>query len=349
MNHFRTLGKSGLRVSPLSLGAMTFGWPSSRETSRELFIKYREAGGNLIDTADLYSNGQSESWIGEFMEEFNCRDEMVILTKFSFNSKQGDPNAGGNGRKHIMKAVDSSLKRLRTNYIDIYMLHAWDTVTPVEEVMSTLNDLVRSGKVHYLGFSNVPAWYAARAATIAELKGYAPISVFQLEYSLLARNLEKEHIPLAKELGIGIMPWSPLASGFLSGKYRLLPDGSIDGDGRVSQMQNSGNPVMEKYSKDTRNWKILDVVVKIANQLNTTPSAVALAWVLQKPQVTSVLIGASKTEHLTGNLKSFEVVLPEEAIAELDEVSKPPQTELDHFFGKELQGMVHGGTSVKPY
>jgi aryl-alcohol dehydrogenase-like predicted oxidoreductase len=200
----------------------------------------------------MYSNGQSEAWIGEFMEEFKCRDEMVILTKFAFCTKPGDPNSGGNGRKHIMKSVDSSLKRLKTDYIDIYMVHAWDTITPAEEVMSTLNDLVKSGKVHYIGFSNVPAWYTARAATIAELRGYAPISVLQLEYSLLSRNLEKEHIPLAKELGIGIMPWSPLASGFLSGKYRKLPDGSIQGDGRVSQMQNSGNPVMEKYSKDER-------------------------------------------------------------------------------------------------
>ncbi|MEM8716989.1 MAG: aldo/keto reductase, partial [Cyanobacteria bacterium P01_G01_bin.4] len=217
LNRYYTLGNSGLRVSQLALGTMTFGtewgWGADRETAKALFDMYVDAGGNLIDTADLYTNGTSETWLGEFIAERKLRDRIAIATKFSYNAEPGNPNAGGNGRKNILRAVEGSLTRLGTDYIDLYILHTWDRVTPAEEVMRTLDDLVRSGKVRYLGLSDVPAWYASRAQTIAHFRGYEPLSTLQLEYSLAERNIEHEFVPLGTEQGMGIMVWSPLASG----------------------------------------------------------------------------------------------------------------------------------------
>lgn len=233
-NTFRTLGRTGLRVSPLCLGAMTFGWNISwgtdRETSQKIFDAYRVWGGNFIDTADAYGGGASEEMVGEFIATAKCRHEIVLATKFSFNGQPGDPNAGGNGRKNILRAVEGSLKRLRTDFIDLYILHVWDGVTPVEEVAETLNDLVRAGKVRHVGLSDVPAWYASRFATITALRGWEGPASLQLEYSLISRSLEREHMPMAQELGISITPWSPLASGFLTGKFRRV-SGKIEGSG----------------------------------------------------------------------------------------------------------------------
>lgn len=189
MDEYRTLGRSGLKVSPLGLGVMTYGWGADKQSARALFDLYRERGGNFIDTADLYSGGESESWLGEFVRDSKSRDELVIATKFSFNAQPGNPNAGGNGRKNILRAVEGSLRRLHTDYVDLYILHAWDRVTPVEEVMWTLDQLVRSGKVRHIGFSDVPAWYAARAQTLAEAQRYEPLVMLQLEYSLVSRSL----------------------------------------------------------------------------------------------------------------------------------------------------------------
>ena len=218
-----TLGRSGLRVSPLTLGTMTFGtewgWGTEENISRDVFNRYIDAGGNFIDTADLYTAGTSETMVGKFITERNLRDRVVLATKFTFNAEPGNPNAGGNGRKNIYRALEGSLNRLQTDYIDLYWLHAWDTLTPVEEVVSTLNDLVRQGKIRHYGFSDTPAWYVARAQTLAELQGKERLIALQLEYSLVERNIEREHIPVAQELGIGILPWSPLAGGFLAGKY----------------------------------------------------------------------------------------------------------------------------------
>ena len=206
LNDYLTLGRTGLKVSPLGLGVMTYGWGADKKAAREIFDFYRERGGNFFDTADMYSAGESETWLGEFIHDAKVRDEIAIATKFSFNAHPGNPNAGGNGRKNILRALEGSLRRLNTDYVDIYILHAWDRVTPVEEVMSTLNDLVRAGKVRHIGFSDAPAWYAARAQTIAEERGYEPLAMLQLEYSLVSRNLEREHIPLAVETGISIVP-----------------------------------------------------------------------------------------------------------------------------------------------
>src|SRR5438477_9443215 len=257
MDEYTTLGRSGLRVSPLCLGTMTFGtewgWGSEEEISRSIFDRYIESGGNFIDTADGYTLGKSEELVGKFIAAGKLRDRVVLATKFTFSADEGNPNAGGNGRKNIYRALEGSLRRLQTDYIDLYWLHAWDTITPIEEVVSTLNDLVRDGKIRHFGFSDVPAWYAARAQTIAEKEGKERLIALQLEYSLVERNIEREHIPAAQELGLGICPWSPLASGFLSGKYqRKGNDGQ--GDGRLEKTKDSGNPTLARFN--AQNWKV---------------------------------------------------------------------------------------------
>jgi len=342
---FRTLGRTGLKVSPLALGVMTFGWGADKDTSRKLFDAYRSAGGNFFDTADMYADGTSEEWLGEMIETTKSRNEIVLATKFTFNAKPGNPNAGGNGRKNIMRALEGSLRRLRTDYIDLYIMHTWDRVTPIEEVASTLNDLVRSGKIRHIGLSDVPAWYAARFATIEDFRGWERPAALQLEYSLVSRAMEREHVPLAQELGISITPWSPMAGGFLSGKFRKV-NGQITGSGRVLDMKDSGNPTMEKFAKREQNWKILETLLQVSERLGKSPAEIALAWVMGRPSVTSTIIGATKLEQLQKNLAAAEVSLPPEATGALDEVSALEANELDHFFDAVLQGMVSGGTNV---
>jgi aryl-alcohol dehydrogenase-like predicted oxidoreductase len=343
---YHLLGRSGLRVSPVGLGTMTFGWGADRATAEAIFRRYLEAGGNFVDTADAYADGTSEEWLGDFIAASGTRDQVVLATKFSFNTQPGNPNAGGNGRKNLRRALEGSLRRLKTDFIDLYWLHAWDKVTPVEEVMETLTALVREGKILHLGLSDVPAWYAARAQTLAETRGLVPVSALQLEYSLISRNLEREHLPMMQELGLSLVPWSPLASGFLTGKYRRGKDG-LEGAGRVQEVKASGNPVLEKFARDERNWTILDAVVAAAKAVDRTPAEVALAWVARRPTVASVLIGATSVEQLEKNLAAATIVLPEEITAKLDAASALAATELDHFFGDFIQSWVNGGTTVK--
>src|ERR1700722_6215022 len=236
LSHYVTLGRTGLRVSPLCLGTMTFGtewgFGAEEKVSKQMFDRYIDAGGNFIDTADGYTNGHSEELTGRFIAERKLRDFTVLATKFTFGAQPGNPNAGGNGRKNIYRALEGSLRRLKTDYVDLYYLHAWDIVTPAEEVVSTLTDLVRDGKIRYFGLSDTPAWYVARVQTIAEREGKERVATLQLEYSLVERNIEREHIPAAQEFGIGVCPWSPLAGGFLSGKYKR--DGHTGrGEGRL--------------------------------------------------------------------------------------------------------------------
>lgn len=239
LDHYLTLGRSGLVVSPLCLGTMTFGtdwgWGSDEKAARAIFDAFVDAGGNFVDTADLYVGGKSEELLGRFVHERRLRDRVVIATKCSFNAEPRNPNAGGNGRKNVLRAIEGSLQRLGTDYVDLYFLHDWDMVTPVEEVLRTFDDLVRSGKVRHVGLSDVPAWYAARYQTLAEQQGAEPLCALQLEYSLVERTIEREHVPLARELGMGITPWSPLASGFLSGKYAR---GDASGAGRLALVKN---------------------------------------------------------------------------------------------------------------
>lgn len=351
LTSYTLLGRSGLRVSPLTLGTMTFGtewgWGSAKETAFAIMDRYFEAGGNVLDTADGYTGGTSESLIGEYLADRGTRDRAVIATKFTLNSVTGDPNSGGNGRKNIHHALEGSLRRLRTDYVDLYWLHAWDGLTPVEEVLTTLDALVRAGKVRYIGFSDVPAWYLGRAQTIAELRGYERIAGLQLEYSLVERNIEREHVPAALQLGLGITPWSPLASGLLTGKYTR--DGvTAKGEGRLPAIAASGNPAFEKLFTDA-NWRIVDTLVAVARELGAPPAQVALSWVAHRPAVASTIIGATKLEQLDTNLAALAVDIPAPLLARLDEVSRPPLVHPYHFFETpQLRSMISGGTTITP-
>ena len=351
LTHFRTLGRSGLVVSPLALGTMTFGpgsWNADASDSQAIFDFYRGAGGNFIDTADIYSGGVSEQLVGKFIKAARARDEIVLATKFGFNgssspltAKQAgsdNPNAGGAGAKNIHRAVDASLKRLETDYIDLYWMHIWDGVTPVEEIVQTLGDLVRSGKIRYYGFSDMPAWLAMKAATIAaERRVPGPIAM-QLEYSLVARDVEAEHFAVAREGGMGIMPWSPLAGGFLTGKYNR---DDTSGTGRLSGANPFGN---SKFS--ARNWDILDTLKAVAEEVERPVAQVALAWAMARPGVSSTLIGASKASQLVSNIAASDIILSDEQIARLNVASEPPPTFSSSLVTRQIRNMVFGGQTV---
>jgi aryl-alcohol dehydrogenase-like predicted oxidoreductase len=350
LQDYVTLGRSGLRVSPFSLGTMTFGtewgWGSEEAQARQIFDRYVDQGGNFVDTANLYTGGKSEQMVGKFISEKKLRDRIVLATKFTFNTEQGNPNTGGNGRKNIYQALEASLRRLQTDYIDLYWLHAWDLVTPAEEVVSTLNDLVGHGKIRYYGFSDTPAWYAARAQTLAEKEGKERLIALQLEYSLVERNIEREHIPVSQELGIGVCPWSPLAGGFLTGKYKREGE-SGKGEGRLETTKGSSNPAFNKFSE--RNWRIHDVLSDVAKRINKPPAQVALNWVITQPGVTSTIIGATKLAQLNDNLQAADITIPAELRKRLDEVSAPEAIQPYTFFGQDIQPMVTGGTSVRKW
>jgi aryl-alcohol dehydrogenase-like predicted oxidoreductase len=344
MDHYYLLGRSGLRVSPLCLGTMTFGtewgWGAEKDEARRLFERYVDGGGNFIDTADLYTNGTSERWLGEFVKDSRSRDRLVLATKFTFNPQPGNPNAGGNGRKNIIRALEGSLRRLGTDYIDLYWLHAWDGITPVEEVMRTLDSLVRSGKVRYIGLSDTPAWYLTRAQTLAELRGLESICALQLEYSLVERNIEREHIPAAQALGMGVCPWSPLASGLLTGKYRR----GGGGEGRLQVTRDQPNPLFQKFTD--RNWTIVDSLVDVAEKVGRSPAQVAVNWITKRPGVTSTLIGATKLHQLEETLAALSFDLPRELSVQLEEVSRPDEVFPYVLYGGGTSEMVNGGTLV---
>jgi aryl-alcohol dehydrogenase-like predicted oxidoreductase len=346
---YSLLGRSGLRVSPLCLGTMTFGtewgWGSPKETAFQILDRYLESGGNFLDTADAYTGGSSERIIGEYFKERGTRDRAVIATKFAFGSIPGDPNTGGNSRKNIYRAVEGSLQRLQTDYIDLYWLHVWDGITPIEEVLSTLTDLVRAGKIRYIGLSDTPAWYVARAQTLAETKHFERIAGLQLEYSLVERNIEREHIPAALELGMGVCPWSPLASGMLSGKYGN--QGIVaEGDGRLKAFQNSTNPAFSKLFTE-RNWKITEILKSISAELHQSPARVALNWITKRPGITSTIIGATSLTQLGDNLSSLSFDIPKELSDKLEAASR---IELVHpylMFTPQMQGAISGNTKVQ--
>ncbi|PJJ59902.1 aldo/keto reductase [Hymenobacter chitinivorans] len=340
--NFRTLGRSGLVVSPLALGTMTFGtarWGSDDDVSRAVFDAYVDAGGNFLDTADVYSGGQSEEMLGRFVAERRLRDQLVLATKFSFGGQAGNPNVGGNGRKNILRALEGSLRRLHTDYVDLYWLHAYDSVTPVEEVLQTLGDLVRAGKIRYFGFSNVPAWYATKAATLAAAHAVPGPVALQLEYSLVARRIEQEHVPAALETGLGITPWSPLAAGFLAGKYQREGAGAR-GEGRLSGPNPFGNLKFTDH-----NWRVLDALRPVAAELGRPLAQVALAWVARQPGISSVIVGASKVAQLHESVAALDIELSPEQLQTLDEASI-----LDPFqdrFWPMLKKAVFGGGSVQ--
>jgi len=349
MTSYVTLGRSGLKVSPLCLGTMTFGnyrWGSEDAEARRIFERFFEAGGNFVDTADGYANGKSEELVGAIIKDMKLRDRAVLATKFTFNLTEGNPNSGGNGRKNIYRALEASLTRLGTDYIDLYWMHAWDMVTPVEEVVSTLSDLVHEGKIRYYGFSDVPAWYVSRAVTLAEHCGRERPIALQLEYSLVERTIEREHVPAASELGLGICPWSPLASGFLADKYRR-DQAPAEQNSRLEVLKGGQNPVFHKFTD--RNWELLDTLRSVAQRLERKTSQVALNWVIGQPGVTSTILGARTRDQLEDNLGALDFEIPVELQRELDEASKLDLVHPYMFFEPFTQARITGGVPVRKW
>ncbi len=289
--------------------------------------------------------GHSEEMVGKFIAERNLRDRVVLATKFtSFNQQAGNPNSGGNGRKNVYRALEASLRRLKTDYIDLYYLHAWDVVTPVEEVVSTLTDLVRAGKIRYYGLSDTPAWYVARAQTIAEKDGLERVTTLQLEYSLVERNIEREHIPVSQELGIGVCPWSPLAGGFMTGKYRREGT-TFQGEGRFEKLKAAASPMLRDLTE--RHWRVLEALVDVAAKIGKSPAQVALNWAATQPGATSAIFGANTPAQLQDNLGAGGFEIPPELRNQLNQAGA---LELIHpyaFFAPTIRSMISGGTSVK--
>lgn len=340
LTDYVTLGRSGLRVSPLCLGTMTFGedwgWGSSVPDSEAIIARYLERGGNFIDTANGYTRGHSEVIIGDyFAGRPGSRDRVVLATKFSTNLHPGDPNAGGASRKNIIASCDESLRRLRTDYIDLYWMHFWDPNTPIEETLRALDDLVRTGKVRYIGVSDTPAWKSAQANVLAALCGWTPFVGLQIEYSLVERTVEGELVPMARELGMGITPWSPLRGGVLSGKYTRANASQVKPD--------RGDRVTAFLTE--RNLTIIDELIRIAAEVGTTAAAVALAWVQSRPGVTSTIIGARRIDQLDQNLAALDVRLTGAHVAALDKVSQPALNFPAPFF-KAIPMFAQGGTTV---
>jgi aryl-alcohol dehydrogenase-like predicted oxidoreductase len=340
LDHYVTLGRSGLRVSPLCLGAMTFGedlgWGTSVKESEQIIDRYIELGGNFIDTANFYTKSHSEKILGDHVGRHPARrDRLVLATKFSGNLYPGDPNGGGSGRKSIISACENSLRRLQTDYIDLYWLHNWDIHTPIEETMAALEDLIRAGKVRYIGVSDTPAWKIVEANMLARFRGWSSFVGLQIEYSLLERSVEQELVPMALEFGLGITPWSPLKSGVLSGKYTRANAATLKAD--------RGAFVAPFINEKT--FTVVDMLEAIAKAHDSTAARVALAWVQQKAGVASTIIGARRLSQLEDNLKASDLKLSTEEMNKLDELTKPT-----FGFPQSMQPMfpaIHnGGTTV---
>ncbi|WP_372664450.1 aldo/keto reductase [Amycolatopsis kentuckyensis] len=333
LDQYYLLGRSGLRVSRLALGTMNFGtggfhaaYGKTEDEARPIFRKYLDEGGNFLDTADFYTAGESETILGRLIAEANVRDRVVLTTKFTNSVDPGDPNAGGNGRKHLIRALEASLRRLGTDYVDLFLLHTWDRLTPVEEVVRTLDDLVRAGKIRYAGLSDVPAWYAARAQSIAEAQSLTPMINLQLPYSLVQRQIETEHVPMGQELGLGVTAWSPLAGGFLTGKYR---DG---GSGRFS------DPDAQTWTD--RDWQLLKPLEEVAGKLGVTMAQVAINWVATQPGIASAIVGASSAGQLEASMAALDFAIPAELRKVLDEASAVPPASVYRMFTAQYQNWI---------
>ena len=343
LDSFRLLGRSGLRVSPLALGTMTFGetWGAEEAESRRMFDAYIDRGGNFIDTAGYYAQGRSEALTGKFAQD--KRHRLVISTKYSLAVTPGDPNAAGNGRKSMVRSVEESLKRLATDYIDLLFLHVWDGTTPADEILRAFDDLVRQGKLLYTGISDTAAWQVARLQTMAEWRGWTQLAALQVEYNLLQRTVERDLIPMARDLGIGVMPWSPLASGLLSGKYASGTGASSDPPGGRGVMLTAHGRINEGTVS------IANAVKRTAEGLGATSAQVALAWVLANPAVAAPILGARTLRQLEDNLGSLEVELAAEHLAELDSASRIELGFPHDFLKLEFIGAaLTGGTKLRP-
>ncbi|MDB5421822.1 MAG: aldo/keto reductase [Brevundimonas sp.] len=360
--NYRPLGRSGLIVSPFALGTMTFGverWGMGRGEAEAIFDGYVEAGGNLIDTADVYAGGGGESMLGEILADRGNRQRLVLATKSGFATGRG-PSSGGNGAKHIHDALEGSLRRLKTDYIDLYWIHVWDSVTPPEELLETMSALVRSGKVRYWGMSNTPAWYVARIVTLAAVRGQPGPIALQYFYSLDSREIEAEHIPLAKDAGLGMMPWSPLAYGLLTGKYdRAKVEAAPSRTGGLPDKAGTGDPSAHSGARldganpfgDTlfteRNWKIVDALKAVASEIGEPPATVALAWALSRPTVDTVLIGVSRVTQLKENIGALALHLSADHLSALNKASEPGLPMIYGLFSDEMRrDIVYGGAAV---
>lgn len=365
LQSYRALGRSGLLVSPLALGTMTFGtprWGLDEAGSRAVFDRYTELGGNFVDTADVYAGGRSEEMVGTFVAERGLRERLVIATKSGFATGRG-MHQGGNGARHVRAAVERSLARLRTDFIDLYWVHVWDGITPAEELLETMTALIRAGKIRYWGLSNTPAWYVAEIATRARLLGRLGPVGLQYFYSLVERGVESEHGPLGQAFGLGIVPWSPLAYGLLTGKYDRAAveagptrrggvpnEGAANGDRRPEgdKRLDGDNPFGDSLFTE-RNWRIVDTLKRVAEEAGQTPARVALAWLAGRPGVTSMLLGVSRTEQVADNVAALGLTLSAEHVAALDAVSggnenllyglsRPPLRDQVVFGGAEVRG-----------
>ncbi len=340
LDDYRLLGRSGLRVSPLSLGTMTFGmagWGTDMDEARRMFECYRERGGNFIDTANFYAAGESERMLGELAKD--VRQQVVIATKYSLSMRPGDPNASGNQRKNMVQAVEESLRRLGTDYIDLLYLHLWDDRTPAEEVLRAFDDLVRAGKILYAGISDTPAWEISRMQAIAELRGWSPLVALQVPYNLTERTVEREFMPMAQKLGLGILPWSPLAGGVLTGKYSRA-----DLEAQPQDMSSRKNINLATGRLTAKSLEIAETVAAIAGELDCSSAQVALAWTLLNPAVASPIIGARTFAQFEDNLAALDIGFSAEQVARLDEVSRPdncfPHTMIHTPTGEMMLGNV---------
>ena len=349
LDTYITLGRSGLRVSSFCLGALTFGedwgFGSSVQESQAVLARYLELGGNFLDTANIYTNGHSEKIIGDFLaDDPSRRHRLVLATKFSANLSAFacDPNAGGASAKAIVQACEQSLRRLRTDYIDLYWMHVWDPLTPIEETMLALDRLVSSGKVRYLGFSDTPAWKVAQAQVMATLRGWSPLIALQIEYSLLERTVEAELIPMARELGLGVVPWSPLKGGLLSGKYTRAGRGDKH-SARSDQHNARGDQHLAALVD--RDFDLIDQLNALARQRHTSTAAIALAWVKDRPGVASTILGARTVKQLDENVKALSITLRPEEVARFDQLSTPTPTFSSRLATSALT-FIHGGISV---
>lgn len=320
---YKLLGRSGLKVSELCLGTMGFGteagWGADRETSFGIMEAFGNAGGNFMDTANIYKLGTSERIIGDFITGRD-RDYWVIATKYSLKDNETNPNASGNNRKNMMRSVEQSLKRLKTDFIDVLYLHIWDDLTPIDEILRGLDDLIKQGKVNYAAISDTPAWIVSKGNTMAELMGWSQFVALQVEYSLLQRTPERDLLPMAKHFGMTVTPWAPLAGGALTGKY-------LRGDkGRIKEGSNRLNENSQRITKE---------VVAIADELGVQASHVALKWTMQQGVSAIPIVGATKLSQLEENLKTIQVQLSEEDMQRLDEVSKIDLGFPGNFFKEE--------------
>lgn len=340
LDQYVTLGRSGLRVSPLCLGAMTFGenlgWGTSVEESQQIIDRYTDLGGNFIDTANFYTRSHSEKIIGDHIGRHPARrDRLVIATKFSGNLYPGDPNGGGAGRKSLINACDNSLRRLQTDYIDLYWLHMWDVNTPIAETMGALDDLVAAGKVRYIGVSDTPAWKIVEANLISRFRGWSSFIGLQAEYSLLERTIEQELVPMADEFGLGITPWSPLKGGVLSGKYTR----------RNAGQHKAGRGAMVDSFLTDKTYTLIDELKNIAAAHQSTVASVALAWVQAQRAVASTIIGVRTLSQLDDNVRAVDIDLAADEVTRLSAMTRPrlgfPQSMLEM-----ASSMIQGGTTV---